>query len=139
MYNPKPRFMHELLDDHLFGSPLETKKEFLDNGQLIEYITNGKPIGIGTKVFVADGIPENGLYIPQHRQHKYLVEDGSIKKIFPIIPFPQPNGQILEIDGHPDFGIQRGCLAWINGKPAPDGHYRQDWLSRIHIKDGKVA
>lgn len=113
--------------------------KLMDGRELVFYSTELGQTAIieGCKVLLDGLIPSDGLY--KSSDKRFEIVNGILLNEFYIVEYKQRNGSVLEIDGHKLKGIDVGCRVWINNRLAPDGKYRIDFLSSIHVFNGLIS
>lgn len=112
------------------------KEVQLENGHILQIVKDlgysGSPVKINNK-----DVPE-GFYRLANQDIAYEIRDSEIIMEYYIEKFRQEDGQIIEIGGNRISGITKGSPVWLEDHPAPDGHYKKGWFSKIEVKNGKI-
>lgn len=109
----------------------------LKDGRELQFIKDHGYLG-STEVRINDNVPEDGFYRVSSPEIAFEIENGKIKMEYFIESYKQDDGQTIEIGGSRIDGIGKNCLAWLNGRPAPNGIYKKGWLSDVTIENGKI-
>lgn len=133
-------FKHGFFDENILALKVDSKDEyaFLINENKYDYELNSieRVIDFLTKKYTEPQIRKNiedttGIRIEQPS----IITNQEI-----VLMAHKSDKGTLEIEqthrSHPD--INPGRKAFKNGKPAPDGKYKLDFMWYVHIKDGLV-
>lgn len=111
----------------------------VDGRELIFYSNelNQDAIIEGCRVTIDGSRPADGFY--KSSEKRFEIIGGILINEFYVVEYKQKNGSVLEVDGHKLKGIDVGCRVWMNNQLAPDGKYRTDFLSSIHVFNGLIS
>lgn len=113
----------------------------LEDGKQIDiFVGEGNTApGVGMKVTIERGVPENGKYKSAKTKKLYEIVNGEIVNIFFTRNYKTTNGKMITVEQSNEHQILTGDLAFEDGDSAEDGKYKFGMFDSIRVKNGRVV